>query len=440
MYQVKIYIEPSGQRNSVLVDRDTGIPDHYSTLFVTNQLRAKDLAASSKSKYLQHISILFCWANLREIDLVERIRSGEYFAHHEIDSLASMLRLEGNEMDGYISDARAKKGVIDIRTKKLRSFWDSIDSISTQVSPHNYNTKIRMICTYMLWLSSILSDEGQRKPSITRETVQKVGEKFDALLSAKKVVEPSGYFKADKSLTNAQIKRIFDVVRTESPENPFDNEAVRVRNLAIIMTLIDGGLRSAELLNLRITDISRPTKKKVAGLKVIRRQGSIDDSRIKQPNPKTPQSEREVPLENPTLKAIDLYITEYRNKLDSSENTPYLFLSHHNNPRYRGKPIARINDITNAIRDVTGIYLTPHIFRHTATWRYCVNQKKMGRKWENFVETLILKFGWKNADSPSVRLYAKKYLRDELFSKDLQQQDQIGLGINLASHSIGKQQ
>ncbi|OEC57988.1 hypothetical protein A9G49_04915 [Aeromonas sp. ANP5] len=50
--------------------------------------------------------------------------------------------------------------------------------------------------------------------------------------------------------------------------------------------------------------------------------------------------------------------------------------------------------------------------------------KKEGKEWKDFVELLLLQFGWASEKSPIVRLYARKFIKEELFERQIKQQDE----------------
>ena len=423
MLTTRLYIEPSGQRNMLLLDSESGVPDYWSTLYVTNSLRARQLRLGTIEKHLKAIQSLFTWTELRSINLITRISNGKAFSINEIDSLASILKLRADELPKLIAAACKNTNEIDIKTGQTRTIWKKFDAIPRQVSPANLNDKIQYIGKYIEWLSNILSDNHGN--GVTREQIRAVGYDFKTYLCTHNALVPKENFGASKSLGNAEIKRILEVVNPLSPENPWEGEATRIRNFAIILVLLDSGLRSGELLNLKITDVIRG-KTKQHGLRILQRSGSLNDPRKKQRLPKTVQ--REVPITDTTFKALNHYITEIKAKTPNAQKTEYIFVSHSNSSQ--GKPLNSIHSVTEGIREITSIDLTPHVLRHTATWKYCVRMKKEGKKWGDFVELLLLKFGWASEKSTTVRLYARKFIQEELFERQIEHQDEYSREIS----------
>ena len=418
-FKIKNYREPSGQRNAIIVDSATRMPAFWPMLYVSSKLRAKGLAVTSINSQLGAILCFYQWAEMRDIDIESRISSGEGFSSNEIDTLVTLLRSRISDLPNLLLPS---SNVVKIGPTQPKPFdiWQVLEEQPKQISPSSYNDRLIYVGNYVVWLCNYLSDQDGRSCPEQRDSITKIGTAFQAVLRSMKSVEPNTVFDIEKSLSNSDIRTILEYAKPKSPLNPWDDVNAQIRNFAIICVLLDTGLRSGELLSLKLKDIIL-AKKGAKGLKVKRRQGSKDDPRKKQPG--TKRDEREVPISEGAFKALDLYVSSVRNTIKKASYTDYLIVSVGN--KSRGVPLSSISPITDKIRDLTGIDLTPHKLRHTATWRYCVAQKKQGRLWNEFVEQLCLKFGWSSPKSPSVRHYAKLYLKEEMFESTIREQDQI---------------
>jgi integrase len=416
---IRNYIEPSGQRNATIVNSETGLPEFWPTLYASSQLRARGNAHSTLKSHLLAIIYLYRWASIRNIDLEARIISLKGFSINEVDSLVTLLRSRISELPPS-SSSSSNIVKIDSARKKPLNVWKALEEQPRQITPSTFNDRLDYIGRYIAWLCDYLSDQNERASSEHRESVTETGVWFRKALFNMKSVEPNTTFSKSKTISNADIRIILESISPISPLNPWQGIETRIRNFAIVYALLDTGLRSGELLSLKLKDIIH-AKKDAKGLKVVRRQGAKDDPRINQPSSK--RNEREVPLSESAFKALDLYVTSVRNKIPQAAQTDYLFISLSNNQR--GMPLSSLGAITDMIRNETGINLTPHKLRHTATWRYCTIQKKQGRKWDEFVEQLILKFGWSSEKSPSVRHYAKQFIKDQMFEAAIREQDEL---------------
>jgi len=431
--KIKNYIEPSGQRSAIIVESETGIPAFWPMLYVSNKLRAKGLAVTSKNSQLGAILCFYKWAEIRNIDIDSRITSSEGFSRNEIDTLVTLLRSRIRDLSDFFSPPSTVVTIGSPRFKRS-DIWQTLEEQPKQIHASSYNDRLAYVGNYIVWLCNYLSDQDHRSSSKNREVITKIGTDFQAVLRIMKSVEPNTAFDAPKSLNIKDIRTILEYAKPQAPLNPWEGALAQIRNFAIICLLLDTGLRTGELLSLKLKDIIW-AKKGAKGLKVKRRQGSKDDPRKKQPG--TKRDEREVPLSEGAFKALDLYVSSVRNTISRASHTDYLIVSVGN--KSMGVPLSSISPITNTIRDQTGINLTPHKLRHTAAWRYCVAQKKQGRKWDEFVEQLCLKFGWSSPESPSVRHYAKRYLKEDMFESTIREQDQINADMEAAVAAVNQE-
>lgn len=430
---IKSYIEPSGQRNATIIDSETGLPEFWPTLYASSQLRARGNSHSTLKSHLRAISYLYRWLSIRNIDLESRITSTKGFSRNEIDTLATILRSSISDLPKPLSKQSNVVAINSIQ-KKTGNIWQALEYKPKQINASTYNHRLDYVGRYIAWLCDYLSDQDSTSSFRKRETVIQIGISFKEQLSNMKTVEASTTFSTSKSLNIKDIRTILELINPNNSLNPWNGTETRIKNFAIICILLDTGLRSGELLSLKLKDIIFG-KKGAKGLKVRRRQGAKDDPRLNQPS--TKRSEREVPLSESAFKALDFYVTTVRNKLPQTAQTDYIFLSFSNH--MHGVPLSSIASITNKVREVTGINLTPHKLRHTATWRFCMSQKKLGRKWDEFVEQLILKFGWASEKSPSVRHYAKQFIKDQMFETAIREQDELNIEIEkaLTEHTKG---
>ena len=431
--KVRNYREPSGQRNAIIVNSETGLPEFWPMLYVSSLLRAKGLAVNTISSQLGAILCLYQWAGIRGVEIESRILSGDGFSRNEIDTLITVLRSHISDLPDLLSPS---SNVVKIGSgnPKPSDIWKVLEQQPKQISPSSYNDRVDYVRTYIVWLCDYLSDQDSSASPEQRESIAKIGTDFAAVLKSMKSVEPNTTFSVPRSLINKDIRSVLEFATPQSPLNPWTGTPTQIRNFAIVCVLLDTGLRTGELLSLKLSDIIW-AKKGAKGLKVKRRQGSKDDPRKKQPS--TKRDEREVPLSEGAFRALDLYVYSVRNMIPQAAQTEYLIVSVGN--KSRGAPLSSISPVTSAIRDRTGINLTPHKLRHTATWRYCVAQKKQGRNWDEFVEQLCLKCGWSGPQSPTVRHYARRYLKEAMFEATIREQDQIDLEMAAAVVAVNQE-
>ena len=77
----------SGEHYRMLVDRDTGMPAFWPTLYITTQVRNKGKSVAAMEVALGAINVLLGFTETRGIDLEERVLKREFMDESELDDL-----------------------------------------------------------------------------------------------------------------------------------------------------------------------------------------------------------------------------------------------------------------------------------------------------------------------------------------------------------------
>lgn len=139
-----------------------------------------------------------------------------------------------------------------------------------------------------------------------------------------------------KHLTKEQAERLMDWARNY----PFTYKFERLRATAIIATFIYTGIRKAELLNLKVTDVDLENKT------LFVRLGKCEKDRI-------------VPL-HPAL--IEIMIAYLKDRRRLRKCNPYFFSSLSKDEKMGERALTRL---VSKLRTKTGITFYPHLLRHT---------------------------------------------------------------------------
>jgi len=92
--------------------------------------------------------------------------------------------------------------------------------------------------------------------------------------------------------------KLMETVMEDSPDNPYLSPGVRKRNALMFELMYETGMRAAEVLALQIGDVDFL----VGTVKVVRRHDNPDDTRKRQPVPKT--LERDIPINLPLARRV----------------------------------------------------------------------------------------------------------------------------------------
>lgn len=240
---INTFIMNSGERYCMILDKETGIPLYYPTLYITTQIRNKSNSISTVELVAGSISLFCNFLSERDINIEERIHSGKNMSIHEIDALRD-----------YCEKKARLKNILPYNVRK--------GSIVNSATKH---FRLTNIANYLSWLGQILK-QGQGN---INEFVERIRERRPRLRRR------SRQNQSDRSLDENQINRLLEVVKFGSESNPFD-ENLQIRNRLIILVLYSLGIRSGELLNIRISDINFSD----SSLAIRRRADDKSDPRV----------------------------------------------------------------------------------------------------------------------------------------------------------------
>jgi integrase len=296
----------SGERYCLVVDQITQLPVYHPNLFITTQIRNKSDSFSTMLSAANNLVIFLEFLKERNIDLEERVISREFIGINELDDLR---------------DYTQKRLPKTINRNSSR-----IGKAENVVSSITHYMRLTTVAQYISWYSSHLI----KQPNAAEARKIK---SMETQIKARRPRKRGRNRDKDKSLDDEQLEVLFEVIRLESPLNPFSQKVQR-RNRVIILILYYLGIRGGELLNLRIGDIDFSRHQ----LKVIRRADEKEDPRIQEPNAKT--LERTIPIGEVLSKELHEYVTKDRRKVSNARKNDFLFVTHKEGPTV-GQPISK---------------------------------------------------------------------------------------------------
>lgn len=387
-----VEVRINGARGKVLVQEH--MPVYYPNLYVTLELAGR--ALNTKHKYLEHIG------------LVEK-----FLAHEGIDLIARLERrpssryLTDSEISRLVADAALHKSVLDKKyagARLLQSAYKIVGRVHAQ-------QRLEAAREYLKFLYEKLGDE------VTRYTaIDDVEGRIN-----RKIISARPSWKKNKNedikgLTDQERERLLQVMHPSSVENPFANEAIKLRNYIILLLGLEMGLRRSEMLLIKLSDISWHKKE----LSVVNLENEGIDPRTLAPQFKT--HERILVMGDELLFAIKTYVDTYRtnkNRPPAAKEHPFLLISHRRN---EGKPLSvkALDGIfpraSSATPELTHVH--PHLLRHDAVYTLLESMRKDLEKLTpedrttQVQKVLTYAFGWSsNSDMPG--LYGAKFWKEE---------------------------
>ncbi|WP_289993604.1 site-specific integrase [Photorhabdus laumondii] len=282
---INTFIMNSGERYCLILNKKTGIPLYYPNLYITTQIRNRSSSISTVELVAGAISLFCNFLYERNINIEQRLRSGVNLSMHEIDALRDYCEKKTRLQKTLSNNIRSKK-VVSSATKYFR---------------------LTNIANYISWLGSILFDTSVHRRSEVKDLVVKIKARRSKIRNQNRLINK------EKSLDESQIASLLEAVKVGSDKNPF-KEDVQYRNRLIILMLYSLGIRSGELLNIRISDINFSD----SSVAIRRRSDDKTDPRVKQPLVKT--YERKLSLSQQLLKELRDYITNIRRAFKKQES------------------------------------------------------------------------------------------------------------------------
>lgn len=397
-YRVKVVVLAEGERLPLLIRRDDGLPLHDPTMFILTQVRGRARAANTIERYLRAIAHLLIFADQQGIDLDQRMRTGRLLDLHELDALAAAAALP-------ISELLASKGSRELNGRPQNGKLRSLEKFrasqrqgkTASVAADSAGTRLRYIRDYLKWLAD--RETGQIADQSTLAARRAATEQMVEGVNAR-VPRSSGTGARREGLSREEEDRLRQTLAPDSPDNPWKDRRVRVRNYLLVTWLLALGLRRGELLALRIDDI----KPRNCEVLIERRHDARDDPRPRQPVVKT--RGRLLPMQS-LFEDTNHYVPEIRASVKGAARHPFLFVNLRN-----GQPLSfsAVAKIFRDIEDVLCFPLSPHRLRHSWNDRFSelMDSQQVPEPTERKVRSYLQ--GWKET-SNTAAIYTRRHVQ-----------------------------
>lgn len=437
----KEFIETSSERFSLLVD-ENGIPDFWITLFMTTVVRS--YTHSTQRAYISHLYHLSLWEEKIQTCLSDRIITASqnkgsngirFFSHSEVQSLAEHCKLQ----------TKAARKLNNSNNKVIQFKKPTSKAPLLTVSIAQQNQRIKVVAEYFEFLANNLL----RNKASFSSYVDIIKETKEWLLSKK----PKGgsrktTFDPDAKAPPPEVFfKVMELVRPLNDKNPF-TELVKNRNYLLFRLLYETGLRSGEILQLKITDIKFSQNL----IEVRRRHNDLEDTyRSIEPNAKT--LERDIYITPELAEEIRAYVIKERPLMRNANKHSFLFVS--NKGKSAGNPISLIqfSRIVEKVAEDENLAdfikkhgfkgarrITRHGFRHDFNNRLSISIDKKNEKAreegrlhdviseKQELERRMYLMGHKNESSSSI--YNLRHTKKQAESLLLQEMQNIDFLIN----------
>lgn len=421
MKRVMHFIFQEGERYPMLLDGD-GMPDYWVTLYVTENLRPQ-LKQTSIEGALRNIYHLKLWEEINGRDLILEMSQGGFLSDSDIASLRDHCLLSTQSLNEWLRLKRRK----DV-TKFSASYPKNVQHFQVVSRAHSAN-RLTHIAGFLHFTARTLL---RQRANFIALTVL-IDEMKNRILAQKPKVSGKSGLASDpdsKAPSPEVFERLMELVKENSPDNPYKNQSIRKRNELMFDVMYNTGMRAGEVLGLYISDIDYQAGK----VSVVRRHDNQIDPRPKQPVAKT--LERDIPIKISLAKRLRDYVMDFRSNIPNARLHPFLFVTHKRGA-YQGRPLSESSFISRvlgpAVATVPELFgeISRHGFRHNFNYRLskridAVNAKaktdpsvkSISEKEE--IQIRMSLNGWSSDDSAHVynvrhiNEMANKLMRDEM--------------------------
>jgi integrase len=289
--------------------------------------------------------VLWRFLSEHKVDLDERFQTGRYLTPFELESLRDFLSYNFDKWEQYDSD----------HFERFRTIANDRRYV---VRPTLHN-RLTVAAGFLSWYAEQYYEYKNYDRLKIKEMVKNIKAQRPTARGLNSNFE-------EKALSDEAYSMLHRVIGIESRNNPFSRD-VRERNRLLILLQDQFGIRSGELLNLKISDFNFDNNK----MSIIRRADEISDTRKYQPLVKT--NDRELDVADWLIAEVHRYILGSRQRVKNSQKCPYLFVTFKSGGT-QGQPlsISGYKKIWEALKRSDPLLsdATAHRLRHTWNDRF----------------------------------------------------------------------
>lgn len=419
-FRVKNLKLQSGERLPLLLDACTGIPLWHPTLFVLTELRATNRAAATLLQATRAVMVAHQVLRHLGVDLDERLASGKILELSEIDAMANLAGLTQEALDGLLEAEAPVPTVSSPRVTSLEKVRMRLKPTQQlpQVGAETKAIRLIYIRDYLAWrIRGKLLKLDFRHPVyhslVTAEPL--VVQRFTERIPSSPVFNDLG---ARQGVSQEVRDRIVQVTHPDSPENPWKNRHVRMRNQLIFRWLLDLGLRKGELLGIQLGDLDMRSNEVL----IARRADGPIEVRKDAPNVKT--KDRLLALGKDLAQLTKEYVQGPRRVVRDARRHPYLFVATGTGDPLTKAAVAKL--FVELRRKVPGLpeELSPHVLRHTWNDKFSELMDERGVPPDEEEKMRKQQMGWSDR-SKMPAVYTKRHIRRKTNEASLALQTQV---------------
>lgn len=382
-YIVEVLRLKNGVRLPLMLNSKTQMPHGWAMDYSLAKHLGRPINTSMASA--RAVAMFHSWAEDNEINLDNRFGSGNLFSTIEMISLGEFL------WTGW--SRGSTNGLGSEATGKL-------------VGPPTHEARVKSVSKYIEWRSSVISTNREIKDNLLPLMAKRLESNINELNDTTR----PGYSKERGSLSEEQCSRLFQIVRPDSPENPFQLRC-RNRNFFLFLFYYELGARRSEALVLKSSHLTFGAQPKIT---ITFTPDDPKDPRLTMPSVKT--LSRTLPISRNLARAAEAMLRDRaknKNMMAKAKLTPFIVLS-----TTKGDPltISSVDRMFEVVRDKFPEEFPsdfgPHHLRRTWNYRFSkiCEAENLEEKMINMMKRYLM--GWSKT-SKQVERYNGKYIEEE---------------------------
>lgn len=324
-YKRRDFIADGGERFSILADENR-LPDFWTTLYLTTHLRS--MKHETARSYLNHFVHFKVWEASVGESISDRIlrRYKESISDWGFSIPVFMTVAEAQALARHckVTTQVARRALIVPKNKNvisLQSVLPASRAPEPTVSVQLERNRLTVLANYIEFVAQNILRKGEHYG----DCIKPIESMKALILSQKPSSQGLSQSDFDPDL-KAPPPEVFDevmrLVQPACPDNPF-TALVRNRNSLIFRVMHETGMRSGEVLQIKIPDIEFSGEK----IKVRRRHDDPEDTyRAVEPNAKT--LGRDLPISKSLTDDLREYIVRERSKIKEAGKHSFLFVAY----------------------------------------------------------------------------------------------------------------
>ena len=304
---------------------------------------------------LAAIRTLLAWAESHQISLEKHFGELQVLRESQLESLRAYAQARQ-----LCQNACTNKAFVSLRgAERARA---SLQHTEARISSGTHYIRLTYMADYLDWLAVQVLES--MAVDIQGKALDRIRMMTHSLRSRRPQKIAPSRLSARKGLSRESQLALLALAKPGVASNPFHGPSLQQRNEVAVLLLYHLGIRSGELLALKVSDFDFQKNEVV----ISRRHGDPSDPRRTQPVAKT--LDRRVPLSNALSTLVSNYVLTGRREFAQSKRHSFLLVTQQVGP-HQGRPLslrglAKIFTTIQRAEPSRLQGLTAHVLRHTA--------------------------------------------------------------------------